>query len=476
MFNLLDLQQSRAHKILTLKDLKDRTEKADPPRPFTADECAIFDRETKIIGELDEQIAAAQAHTRRSEQLDKLILDLEKPNGRKTDPDPPANPQNARGVLGDFRIPATARRGCPLKAFKPRQGERQDDAERRAFRVGMWARSVIFRDQRASQWCLNNGMGVDIRGALGTNSNPDGGALVPEQFNDALIDLREQYGVARQQVQVYPMGRDTMLIPRRLGGISIGPIGENPAAGITQSNPQFNQVQLTAKKCGGLTLMSTEIAEDAVLDLAEWVVQEFAYGFALFEDQCLFTGDGTSTYLGIRGLTNLLTTASALAGAVAATSTHNKFSLVDNVDLTNTMSALPMFARRNAKWYCSSVAADLVFHRLQAIAGGNTVMTLQGGTGDSYLGYPIVISQVLPTSTGVINGTALLFFGDLSMAAAMGDRREVRVFPSEHRFMDTDQIGIRGTERIDIVVHDIGPTTVGTGTVGGPIVGLMGTS
>jgi HK97 family phage major capsid protein len=75
----------------------------------------------------------------------------------------------------------------------------------------------------------------------------------------------------------------------------------------------------------------------------------------------------------------------------------------------------------------------------------------------------------LPTSTGTINGTAMAFFGDLSKSSALGDRRRLRIFRSEHRFMDTDQIGITGTERFDIVNHDVGSTTAA-----GPIVALIG--
>jgi hypothetical protein len=37
----------------------------------------------------------------------------------------------------------------------------------------------------------------------------------------------------------------------------------------------------------------------------------------------------------------------------------------------------------------------------------------------------------------------------------------------EHRYFETDQIGIKGTERVAINVHDIGNTTTA-----GPIVGF----
>jgi HK97 family phage major capsid protein len=467
VLNLLDLQQQKQHKVLTAKDIREKAEKAEGgPRPFTEDENQIIDRLVGEIGRLDEQIAAVQATTRRQEQIGQLLDDLERPQPRLAKPDEPAKPKGGDGasLISARRIPATAYRTGKLQAFKG------PDAEERAYRAGMWALAVIWGNAKAQQWCLNNGVGGDIRAAMSTTSNTEGGFLVPEEMARTIIDLREEYGVFRRNARVWPMGSDTLVIPRRTGGVTIGAIAENPSSAITDSTPTGDTVMLVAKKAGGLVKLSSEIEEDAVIDLGDWIAREFAWGFALFEDQCGFIGDGTSTYLGIRGLTNLLTEASGMAGAVLAAAGHDTFAEIDASDLANVMGVLPQFATMNAKWYCSRVAAEMIFGRLQAVAGGNTVGTLSGErAGRSYLGYPIEVSQVLPTSTGTINGTAMAFFGDLSKSSALGDRRRLRIFRSEHRFMDTDQIGITGTERFDIVNHDVGSTTAA-----GPIVALIG--
>jgi HK97 family phage major capsid protein len=126
----------------------------------------------------------------------------------------------------------------------------------------------------------------------------------------------------------------------------------------------------------------------------------------------------------------------------------------------------------NPAWFCSKLCAEVVFGRLCAIAGGNTTETLSNGkVGRQYLGYPIVVSQKLPKVLTDLSDQAMLFFGDLALAATLGDRGDLEVFPSDHRYMDTNQIGIRGTQRYDINVHDVGDTTTGNA---GPIVALVG--
>lgn len=472
-FNLLELQQLRAQKATIAKEIIDRAEKAEGGgRPMTPEEIAVFDRLKDEIGQLDQQIVSVDNHLRRVADHNKLVADLDRPIPR-TDPNPivPANGTPRQRVV----VPPSARRSGVLKAFKPRDGESRAEVEERAYRAGLWARAVLFGNEWAVQKCMENGIQLPPRNTMGTTSNPDGGFLVPDEMSQAIIDLREQYGVFRQNCRVWPMGSDTLLIPRRAGGVTVGALGENPAAGPSNVTPTFDMVQLVAKKCGGLSILSSEIAEDAVIDLADWIANEWAYAFALFEDQCGFIGDGTSTYLGIRGLGNLLTEANAAtyAGAVTvATATHDLFTEIDVADIAKMMAVLPQFAKANAKFYCSSVCNELVFGRLKATAGGNTVQTLQGTTGENWLGYPIVISQVLPAGPSTSYDTLpMLYFGDLSKSSSMGDRRQVRVFPSAHRYMELDQIGIMATERIDIVNHDLGNSTTG-----GPIVALTGST
>jgi HK97 family phage major capsid protein len=331
----------------------------------------------------------------------------------------------------------------------------------RAYKVGQFCRAALFGAQDAIDWCKENGVSMTKAQAEGVNTT--GGVLVPEEMMAEIIVLRETYGVFRRECRVVPMGRDTLNWPRRTGGLTAYFMAENGS--FTESSAAWDNVGLTARKLGALTKLSTEIAEDAVIDIASYIVDEIAYAFASKEDDCGFNGDGTSTYGKMRGATVIAADANHTAGLYTATG-HSTYATLDGTDLTSLMGKLPQYALPNAKFYCSQTAFAQTFERLIAAAGGNSINTLDGAIQYRYLGFPIVISQKLPT-TASVTGTVTMLFGDLTKAAAMGERRGVTIRRLDERYADTDQIGILGTERFDINVHDMGDTTNA-----GPLVAL----
>ena len=322
-----------------------------------------------------------------------------------------------------------------------------------AYTAGMWFKATIFDDAVAADWCKSRGVGITK--AQGEGVDSAGGFLVPEELLAAIIVLREQFGVFRQQCRVIPMGRDTLNWPRRSTGLTATFTNEN--ATITESQASWDNVNLTAKKLAVLTRLSTEIDEDAVVSVADWLVGEIAYAFASKEDDCGFNGDGTSTYGGMRGCATLLGDSSHTAGQYTASSAT--LTAVVAADLTGTMGKLPQYALAGAKWYMSQQMFYSAAGTVLAKGGGNTIATLANDPlNQRLLGFPVVISQKLPTATAG-SGKVQFLFGDLSKSSALGERRGVTIARSNERYFDTDQIGLRGTERFDINNHDLGDTS-----------------
>jgi len=403
--------------------------------------------EVQAFDELEKEFKAGAEAIKREEAVVAMKAALAKP----------ANTEVTEPAAKVFAAPKV--RYGKLKAFKGQT------AEEDAYVSGMFLRAAIFNEEKAFHWCKEHG--IQIVKAQAETVGGSGGFLVPVQFNQAIIDLREEYGVFRTECQLIPMGSDTMTMPRRAGGLTAYFPGENGQ--ITESQKSWGQVQLAAKKLAVLSRMSTELAEDAIISIADDLASEMAYAFAQTEDSCGWNGDGTSAYGGITGATVKIIDGTHTKSAVNAASGHDTFAEVDATDLANLMAALPKYAEKTAKFYCSQPAWALVFQRLLAAGGGNAISDLNGRPQRSYLGYPVVIDQSLPTSTGTLVNKAMIFFGDLSKAATMGERRGITVKTSNDRYFEFDQIGVQATERVDINVHDLGDTNTA-----GPLAALIG--
>lgn len=335
-----------------------------------------------------------------------------------------------------------------LKAFKG------DHADKQAYLAGMYFTAVLTNNPRCVQWCKDHGIGLDVWNAGGENQNQLGGVLVPDEVERTIIDLRESRGVARQECMVTGMAGDTKYIPRRTGGLTAYFVDENPSSGITESDKNWNSVRLVARTLATLSRYSLQLSDDSIISIGDDLASEIAYAFADKEDQCLFNGDGTSTYGGIVGLKS----GTAAGSKYTAITGNTGFGTLDRDDFEAMVGKLPQYAEANAKWYISKAGWAASILRLIDAAGGNTWRDLASGKRElSFLGYPVVISQVMNSTLGAQTSTdGLVYFGDLRQAVAFGNRRGVSVFPSEHRYMEYNQIGVRGFERFDINYHERG--------------------
>lgn len=399
--------------------------------------------------------------------LKKEIADLDKAIERKKEADA-LKASVATSVTDPANksiVPAVARKVGTTKHIVGAE------AVERAYKAGQFFLASMFGSDKAAAWCKENG--ILVQKALSEGVNSAGGVFVPEELQNEIIVLRNQYGLARRDLRVMPMGRDTMTIPKLVSGLTMYFTGEGIAA--TQSQPVWTNVRLTAKKASVLTLYSSELDEDAVINIGDVLTSEIAYAYALGEDGCLFSGDGTSTYGGMTGLRSIFNAGvGTLAGSVDAASGHDTMAEIDATDLASVQGKLPqyVYTMGNPKWYCSQTMWANVFERLIGASGGVTKDQASGRTVREYNGYPVEITPAMlapATPATDASDVAMILFGDLNMSASMGDRRGMTISRStEYKFAE-DQIAIKGTERFDINVHNTGDNTTP-----GSIVALMG--
>lgn len=337
------------------------------------------------------------------------------------------------------------------------------EAVESAYRCGRWLRAAVFKSADDIRWCKDHG--VESR-ALGENANSTGGALVPEEFASRVIRLVENYGTfAASSVEKVTMTRDTMIVPKRVGGTTAYFVGEGTA--VTESEPTYANVQLVAKKLAVGTRMSSEVVEDALISLADAVATEFATSLAYKTDLCGWVGDGTSQYGGINGVVNKINDGTHNAAVLTAGAGATGFESLTVTDFVKMIGRLPLYARQGAEWYISPAGFAASMARLRYAAGGNTVETVGGGVNETFLGFKVNLVHVMDTTLGADPSKIKVLFGNLGLSSIYARRRDFSVRMYDQVYATTDQLLLQGTMRFDIVHHSLGDNSLA-----GPVIAL----
>ena len=439
-------------KVLELRELavqeaeaaREVSEKAEAEgRGLTEEEAYEFEKHLNKSDQLETQ-------ANRQERLEEKEKRLAEPVEKKS------TPEIADGSKIEVSGPKLYRAG-QLRAFTGPK------AEVNAYRTGRFLLATVMNNAESKQWCRDHGIELRVQ----TESiNSDGGFLVPDEMEQAIIDLREEYGMFRANAMIMPMSSDHMVIPRRSGGVTAYFVGETDAT--TESDMSWNQVELTAKELGALTRMSASVSEDSIISVADLLTRDMAWAFAKKEDECGLDGDGTSTYGGMVGIRTKFVDGNHTAGQDEGSSPYTAWShgtLSD--EIVGLMSLLPTYALPRAKWYISPAGKAGLLDAIALAAGGNTTQQIADGARPKFAGYPVVVSAAMPSAP--TNGTVAFLFGDLSLSTTFGNRRGITIAKSSERYFEYRQIAIQATERFCIVNHDIGDTSDA-----GPIVASIG--
>ena len=338
------------------------------------------------------------------------------------------------------------------------------NAEERAYRAGMHLKATLFNDSEARRWCEDHR--VESRAQAG-GVNSLGGVLVSDEMSSEIIRLVEEYGAFPQYARRVPMSSDTLVIARRTGGLAARAVGENTE--VSTSDVTFDNVQLVAKLWGIDNRLPQSLIEDSAINLADAMSVEVAQAFAEAYDNAGFIGTGAGDpYHGTVGVATAIVDGTHSAGVVAAQGGNTTFDTLDLLDFTNVVARLPLYARRNAKWYISPAGYGSAMLRLMMAAAGNNQADVAGGANLSFLGFPVVLTHPLESNLTGTTGNVACLFGDLSQAATYATRRDIRIATDSSRFIEFDQLLTFSTARVAMVAHDLGDTTKA-----GPVVALQ---
>ena len=269
--------------------------------------------------------------------------------------------------------------------------------------------------------------------ALKEGTDPDGGFLVPDEFENQLIQKLQEANVLRTISHVIQTNSGEHKIPVVASEGTAAWLEEEVA--YTESNTQFSQVSLGAHKLGTLIKVSEELLNDSAFDLMAYLSDEFGRRLGNAEEQAFLNGTGIGQPTGILTDTN-----GASAGSTAAKADSLTFD-----DLIDLFYSLKTPYRQNAGFLMNDDTVKVIRKMKDKNDQYIWQPSVQAGQPDRILNCPVYTSPFMPTLSA---SNKPVLFGDFNYYWIVD--RQGRTFKRLNElYAVTGQVGFLGSQRVD---------------------------
>ncbi|MFY9110759.1 MAG: phage major capsid protein [Desulfomonilia bacterium] len=263
---------------------------------------------------------------------------------------------------------------------------------------------------------------LEIQAGLSTLSDPDGGFLVPEDYEQAIDRVALSVSAMRRLATVRTIGTDTYKKLVNKGGASSGWVGEKGARAETNT-PTLAEIAINTKEIYAMPAATQTLLDDSRVDIAGWLADEVSIEFSEQESEAFIHGNGVEQPKGIAAYA-MAANSSYVWGKVGYITSGNA-SLVNDLDkLIDLQHALKPVYRNGAAWLMND--ATLATIRKMKDGDGNYIWVpgLKDGAPDTLLGKPVEIDDNVDD---IGAGKYPIFFANFKRAYLIIDRQGVRV-------------------------------------------------
>ncbi len=273
----------------------------------------------------------------------------------------------------------------------------------------------------------------EVADALQIGTDSEGGYLVPDEYENTLVEALEEENIFRKIAHVINTSSGDRKIPVVASKGSASWVDEEGT--INDSDDAFTQVSIGAYKLGTLIKVSNELLNDSVFNLEAYISKEFGRRIGTKEEDAFFNGNGVGKPIGIFNATG-----GAQTGITTASATEIKADEI--IDLFYSLKAS---YRKKAVWIVNDATIKAI--RKLKDANGNYLWqpALTSGTPDTLLGRPVYTSSYVPT---IAAGAKTIAFGDFSYYW-IADRQGRNFKKLSELYAATDQTGFVATQRVD---------------------------
>lgn len=290
----------------------------------------------------------------------------------------------------------------------------------------------------------------DVENALQVGTDSEGGYLVPDEFEQTLVEALEEENFFRNIATVIQTSSGDRKIPVVASKGEAAWIDEEGA--FVESDETFGQVSIGAYKVGTMIKVSDELLNDSAFNLEAYISKEFGRRIGSKEEEAFFVGNGTGKPTGIFNATG---------GASEGTKTSTAVISFD--DVMDLFYSVKSPYRKKAVW----VLNDTTVKALRKLKdnNGNYIWqpSVQAGQPDTILNRPYHTSAYVPE---IAAGKKVMAFGDFSYYW-IADRQGRSFKRLNELYAANGQVGFLASQRVDgklILTEAVKTMTMKSGT------------
>lgn len=343
----------------------------------------LSEEDAKTYAEMEKKVQAYAAEIERMEQMEAMEAEMNRP----------VNTPIVTKPVSDKQMPE--KKGRAADAYKAAMLD--------ALRSGFKRVSNVLQE------------GVDT----------DGGYLVPEEYNNRLIDVLDEENIMRKLgTRITTSGEHKINIAATKPAASW--IEEGGA--LSFGDATFDQILMDAHKLHVAIKVTEELLYDNAFGLENYIITQFGKALANAEEDAFLNGDGVGKPLGLFAASGGGQIAETLTAAIKAD------------DIINLVYALKRPYRKNA----SFIINDKNIAAIRKLKDNNGAYiwqpSAQAGEPDRLFGYPVHTSAYAPEDA--------IAFGDYKYYN-IGDRGTRSFKQLTELFAGNGMIGYVAKERVD---------------------------
>lgn len=284
-----------------------------------------------------------------------------------------------------------------------------------------------------------------VQAAMTTQSDPDGGYLVPHEMESTIDRVLQAVSAVRSLAQVITISSGSYKKQVSLGGATSGWVGETESRSETNT-PTLAELEFTPGEIYAEPRASQQLLDDARVDLAAWLADEVSITFAEQEGSAFVTGNGIKKPRGILDYDKVANASYAwgslgfvVSGGASDFASSNPWQAF--VDL---IQALKTGYRPNSRWLMNRATVGKVRKFVDGQGRPLWEPSAQLGQPASLLGYPVSEDDYM---SDVGSNAYPVAFGDFRRGYLIVDRIGVRVLRDPYtakpyvKFYTTKRVG-----------------------------------